>query len=260
VSQAINHHNDQVFLLIDPTITVTETGSTTGYFNFGGTYDATGKWTQMPVDILNVNIAGLLNPSLIPVEILKTQQVTPTQTLPGLKFICAKPLPDSQCTQQNACGCTANDFAAIVTQDELTGVTNQSVALSTIDPARYQYITFKLLQGPQQPGTGPVSTAYSVSDGTINGMSTSNGTSYSVSYAHGFSLAGLGGNLNITATNTFEYGQTQTVGTANGKSHSADVTLGTSDVGCSEYVDVYEDTTYHTFAYTLSQAPPSNCQ
>lgn len=66
--------------------------------------------------------------------------------------------------------------------------------------------------------------------------------------------------LDITATETFEYSQTQTAGVQNGKAHTATVTLGTSDVGCFEYVDIYEDTIYHTFAYALSQPAPSNCQ
>jgi hypothetical protein len=85
------------------------------------------------------------------------------------------------------------------------------------------------------------------------------GTSYSVGFSHGFNLSGPF-SLHITATNAFAYSQTQTAGTSNGQAHTATVTLGTSDVGCSEYVDIYEDTTYHTFAYALSQPPPANCQ
>lgn len=254
-----------MFLLIDPTINVTETidqaGEPADYFSFGGTYDATGTFSQgPPEDILNVNIAGLLNPQLIPLEVLQTQNPTPTSTLPGLKFICANPLPDNDCTQTNACGCTAADFAPIVAQDELANDSNQSEALSSIGSARFVYVTDEPLEGPQQSGTGPVSTQFGLSDSNISGYSTSNGTSYGVSYKHGWSVSGAGASLSVSSSNGFTFSNTQTAGTTNGQAHTATVTLGTSDVGCQEYVDVYEDTTYHTFAYALSEPPPSNCQ
>jgi hypothetical protein len=89
----------------------------------------------------------------------------------------------------------------------------------------------------------------------------SNGTSYSVGYSHTFGTGGSGTfNLGVKFGDTFTYSQTQTAGISNGTAHTAAVTLGTSDVGCQEYVDIYEDTTYHTFAYALSQPAPANCQ
>jgi hypothetical protein len=266
VSQAMDHSQDQVFLLIDPSISVTQTGAgaggtAAGFYSFGPSLDATGKFANgVPPDILNVNIKGLKNPSLIPLEILEPQVITPGTTLPGLSFICAHPLPPSQCTQQNACGCTPQDFAPIVAQDELANTTNQTVQPSSVDPARFVYITNEVLQGPQQSGSGPVTINYSLSDSTMSEHSTSNGTFYGVSYSKTFGFSGAPFTINITATSSFQISQTQTVGESNGTSHTGDLTLGTSDVGCFEHVDIYEDTTYHTFAYALPQAPPANCQ
>ena len=261
VIQAIDHTQDQVYLLIDPSVTVTQNGASSGFYSFGGSPDATGYGAAgPPPDIINVNIAGLQNPSEIPLEILEPQVPSPGVTLPGLSFICANPLPADECTQQNACGCTAADFAPIVAQDELANVTDQATAPSSVDPARFVSINNPIsLQGPQQSGAGPVKNNYSLSDSTLAATTTSTGTSYGESFSHGFSIAGPF-TLGITSTDSFTFSQTQTAGESNGTTHTGTLVLGTSNVGCSEDVDVYEDTTYHTFAFALPQEAPANCQ
>jgi len=261
VSQGINHTQDQMYLLVDPSVTVNQTGAASGAYFLGPSLDATGNFGSggTPPDIINQNIAGLETPSSISLNYLLPQVPLPGTTLPGLAVICANSLPPSQCTQQNACGCTSADFAQIVSTDELANVTDQSTPPSSIDSARYVYVDYLPLEGPQQQGTGPVSTTYTVSDSSMSSETTSNGTSYSVGYSHDFGFTGLF-TLSIKDSKTFTFAQTQTAGTSNGLAHTATVTLGTSDVGCFEYVDVYEDTTYHTFAYALSQPAPANCQ
>lgn len=258
--QAIDHNQNQVYILIDPSITVTQTGSTTGVYSFGGSLDSTGFGVgATPPDIVNVNIAGLKTPSLIPLSILEPQVPSPGVSLPGLSFVCANALPASQCTQQNACGCTAADFAPIVAQDELAGLTNQSIAPSSVDSKRFFYINSISLQGPDQQGAGPVKNTYSLSDSSVSSTTTSDGSSYGVSYSHNFGPKGPF-TLGITSTTSFTYALTQTAGETNGTAHVGTTTLGTSDVGCFEYVDVYEDTSYHTFAFSLPQAAPASCQ
>lgn len=263
VTQAMDHTQDQVYLLVDPSFTVTQTGSASGSYAIGASLDATGSFgsSGTPGDVINMNIAGFKNPvtAPMPLEYLEPQVPQPGTTLPGLSIICANPLPPSQCTTQNACGCTSTDFAPIVVQDELTNDTVDSTPPSSIDSSRYVYVGYELLEGPPQSGGAPVKFTYSVSDGYMSSETLSNGTSYSVGYSHGFNVNGPF-SLQITATNAFTYTQTQTVGTTNGTAHTSTVTLGSSDVGCQEYVDIYEDTTYHTFAYALSQPAPSNCQ
>lgn len=259
--QKIDHTQDQIYLLIDPTIKVTQTGYAAGYYQIQPSVDATGQFTNgVPPDILNVNIAGLNNPSLIPLAILEPQVRQLGTTLPGLSFICAHPLPKAQCTSQNACGCTSADFASITPQDELRTDTNDSTQPSTIDPVRYVFITSLALEGPQQQGGGDVQNAYTVSDSNISGYSTSNGKDYGVTLQHGWHLPLPDFTLGFESESSLTYSQTQTVGTSYGTAHEASITLGTSDVGCYEYVDVYEDTTYHTFALALSEPAPPECQ
>ncbi|MGB9123842.1 MAG: hypothetical protein WCE73_24720, partial [Candidatus Angelobacter sp.] len=62
----------------------------------------------------------------------------------------------------------------------------------------------------------------------------------------GFSLFGAG--LTLSTSNSFSWSNSMSTGTANGTSHSAAVTLGSSSVGCDETINIYEDTVYHTFA------------
>jgi hypothetical protein len=141
----------------------------------------------------------------------------------------------------------------------LANVTNQATAPSSIDSARFVYIDNVAMQGPQQQGAGPVKTTYALSDSTVSSETTSNGSGYSVGYTHAF-LIPSDMTLGISATNVFGFTQQQTAGTTNGSAHVGTATFGTSDVGCFEYVDVYEDTTYHTFAFALPQAAPASCQ
>ncbi len=261
--QKMDHTQDQIYLLVDPTVTVTQTGSASGTYALGPSVDATGNFPNgtVPADILNSNVAGFRNPTQIPLNWLESQIRYSGTTLPGLKSICANPLPDSECTSQNACGCTAADFAQLIPQDELANVTSDTTSPSSIDSNRYVLVTSLFLQGPEQQGAAPVKNPYTVTDSNMSLETLSNGTSYSVGYDHKFGYGGTGPfGLQITATDTFTYSQTETAGTSTTTGHTAQVTLGTSDVGCGEYVDVYEDTIYHTFAYALPQAAPSNCQ
>ncbi len=259
--QNIDHNDDVVFLLVDPSVTVNQTGASSGSYVIGPSPDATGYGsTGAPPDILHGNITGFKDPTQIPLDYLEPQVRSQTTTLPGLDMICANSLPPSECTPQNACGCTSSDFTGIVAQDELANDTNQVTPPSSIDGQRFMYIGADLLDGPQQAGSGAVTNTYSISDSTVTSQSMSNGTSYSTGFTHGWSLSGpFGLSFSGSGSSKFTYSQTQTVGVQNGTAHTATVTLGTSDVGCQEYVDIYEDTTYHTFAYSLPQTPPSNC-
>src|SRR6185437_10003838 len=107
VSQPVDHSQDQFFLWLNPQITFKSGNNTSASYSVGTT-------NGQPMDIVNVNAAGLENPSLIPLSILLPQTIQPGVVGPGLANICANPLPPDQCTQANACGCVPSDFAPIL--------------------------------------------------------------------------------------------------------------------------------------------------
>lgn len=212
------------------------------------------------MDIVNVNVAGLQNPSEIPLSVLLPQTVQPGVTLPGLANICAHPLPPNQCTQANACGCVPSDFAAILAADPLIG-SSQTTPPSQIDSARFALVDSQILEGPQQQGGAPVLNSFNQSDSSLQSQTEtetqSNSVSYSTSSGVGISFLFT---LTITNTNIFTFTQTESQGVQNGSAHQATVTLGSDKIQCFEHVDIYEDTVYHTFAFALPASPPASCQ
>lgn len=253
VSQPIDHSQDQFFLWLNPQVSFSSNSTS-------GTNYSVGTVNNQPMDIVNVNAAGLQNPSLIPLSVLLPQTVQPGVTLPGLANICANPLPPNQCTQANACGCVASDFAAILAADPLINV-SQLTAPSSIDASRFVFVNSQILEGPAQQGGGPVLNSFTESDSTLTSQteteSLSNSTSYTTS--SGFDIPFLF-TLTISNSSSFTFTTTESQGTQNGSAHQASVTLGSDKVACFEHVDIYEDTAYHTFSFALPAAPPVECQ
>lgn len=263
VSQDIDHSQDQFFLWLNPQITVNSsntgglrsvTSSTTA-----GTYSVSTVNNQ-PMDIVNVNVAGLQNPSLIPLSVLLPQTVQPGVVLPGLASICANPLPPNQCTQANACGCVPSDFTAILAADPLIGV-SELTPPSAVDSSRFVFVTSATLEGPQQAGGGTVLNGFNVSDSSLTSSTETERQSTSTSYSSsgGINIPFLF-TLTITNTSSFTLTNTESQGVQNGSAHQASVTLGSDKVGCDEHVDIYEDTAFHTFAFALPATPPTACQ
>jgi hypothetical protein len=256
-NQNVDHTQDQFFLWLNPETTVYQSGSTAAYY----TVENAGKGAN--TDIVNVNAAGLAKPTLIPVRVLQTQNPKPGLFLPGLKAICAHPLPDNQCTQANACGCVASDFTAILKEDPLIGV-SQTTPPTSVDNNRFVYVDYVTLQGPAQPGGGTVKQTFTQTDTTLQSYTNSLTHTYSTGFTSGWGWGvqegGTGFTMTLTNTNLFEWDETQSYGSSNGKGHTATVTMGSSKVACYEYVDVYEDTVYHTYSFAFPATPPQACQ
>jgi len=255
--QAIDHTQDQIFLWLNPQVTLTA-DIFTGAPN-GATYTV-GPPTGLPMDILNVNVAGLQNPSMIPLETLLPQTPEPGVTLPGLANICLHHLPPSECTQQNACGCVPSDFTAILAADPLIGK-SETTPPSQIGTNRYTLLTFEPLEGPQQQGAEPVRITYNITDSNVTSETFTQTTSETDSYTttSGINIPFLF-SFSMSNTDFFTWTNSQSEGGSSGTAHTATVTLGSSNVDCMVDVDIYEDTVYHTFAFAYAQTPPTNCQ
>jgi hypothetical protein len=262
VSQDIDHSQDQFFLWLNPQITLssTPTGGNPGGTSSNAASFSVGTVNGQPMDIVNVNAAGLQNPSLIPLAILLPQPIQPGVTLPGLASICANPLPPNQCTQANACGCVPSDFTAILAADPLIGV-SQLTPPSQIDSSRFVFVDSNILEGPQQAGVGPVFNSFTESDANVTSSTQTETQSTSTSYSTG---SGVGipmlFTLSVTFTKSFTLTSSESQGAQNGSAHQASVTLGSDKVACFEHVDIYEDTAYHTFSFALPASPPAACQ
>lgn len=253
VSQPIDHSQDQFFLWLNPQMTFSS------HPNIAPSYSV-GTVNNYPMDIVNVNVAGLQDPTKIPVTILQPQTLEPGITGPGLASICANPLPPDQCTQANACGCVASDFAPILAQDPLIGV-SELVAPSQIDSSRFVLVNTQVLEGPEQAGAGPVLNSFTETDSGVASQTNTESLETKTSYTteSGFNIPFLF-TLSITDTSSFTITTTESQGVQNGSAHSASVTLGSDAVGCFEHVDIYEDTAYHTFSFALPTAAPSQCE
>lgn len=253
VSQPIDHSQDQFFLWLNPQMTFSS------HPNISPSYSV-GTVNNDPMDIVNVNVEGLQDPTKIPLEVLKPQPLEPGITGPGLASICAHPLPPDQCTSANACGCVPSDFAPILAQDPLLGV-SELVAPSQIDSSRFVFVNTQVLEGPEQAGSGPVLNSFTESDSSVASQTNTESLQTSTSYTtgSGFDIPFLF-TLSITNTNSFTITTTESQGVQNGSAHSASVTLGSDAVACFEHVDIYEDTAFHTFAFALPAQAPPECE
>jgi hypothetical protein len=254
----VDHTQDQIFLWLNPAVTVTPTSITAGNYNLGTPTGSNGQ--PQPMDIINIPVTDLQNPSQIPLALLLPQSRTNSlgvtiSGLPGLASICRNPVP--QCTA-SPCGCVTSDFVAILAADPLIG-SGSNVPPSQIDPNRYKFITSESLQGPACVGCDDEKNIFTATDGTTTAETETDTFSYSVGYSvtSGFKLLGAG--FKVTDTNTFTWTNSESVGMSDGTSHSASVTLASSSVDCVETVNVYEDTVYHTFAFAPNATPPAAC-
>lgn len=260
-SQNIDHTQDQIFVLLNPAVYLYKTGPNSALYT-PSFYLTSGE--QVYGDVMNSNVYAFQNPSQMGTLYLEPQQLA-FGTYPGFEHICANALPPAQCTDANACGCLPSDFATIVAQDPMVGI-NQTVAPTSVNNNRFVSLGQSLtLEGPQQSGSGPVTESYSIDDSNMQSTTESQKQDYSVGFVSGFgwnspTFLGFGTGFSINNKQSFEWSQTQSSGIFNGLSHTAQVILGSTNVGCLEYANVYEDTVYHTFVFDLQSAPPSPCQ
>jgi len=105
----VDHTQDVFFLWLNPQAVVNQTGQSSGTFAIGTPSLQNGE--PEPMDIIDVSVAELSNPSLIPVGKLGPQTVNGVSGLPGLSSLCAQPAQ-----------CTPNDFATIVNFDSVIAI------------------------------------------------------------------------------------------------------------------------------------------
>jgi len=251
VANSVDHSQDQFFIWLNPMVIVTPTGPNSANYSLATPIGSNGQ--PEPMDVVNINVKDLQNPSLIPIGVLQPQTVDMVSGLPGLADICANPVPNCNSAP---CGCVGSDFTAVLATDPLISISSQTTQPNQIDPSRYSFIESQTLEGPQCDGCDPLINSFTQTDSQSVSETLGQSLSYSVGYkvTSGFSLFGSG--LTLSKTNTFSWTDAMSTGSANGTSHSAAINLGSASVDCDESVNIYEDTVFHTFALAPANVSP----
>ncbi len=289
-----NHDNDEILVWLNPQVSVETINDVPASYSVASQPSSSGQ-IQPPDIIyiaagtLLANASGhttvdprLLDPQVFPSEIDGTEV-----TLSGLAAVCKQvnlqEYQNSACTLGDQCGCQASDFTGIVAQDPLlnyagtgnpypgtvspleadaSGAINCESPTPT-DDCRYvpvpqtsgsSQIEYQALQGPQCSTCNNYPNTYTQTDATtmtqtLGGMnSDSVGTSVTLK-------GGIGAEVSLTISNTLTWQTNESTGTSSGTGNSQTVTLNSATQGCSENVNVYEDTVYHTFVF---QEPTNN--
>lgn len=200
--------------------------------------------------------------------------------------------PQQVCTQANQCGCTPSDFATIMKTDPLLNYNNTTYTANpgngTTTPLAVDALATTsgpgsgaTICGEDQPDgyvipagsncryiivpeagsnipqvellNGAQSITYTQSDSAASSFTTT------ASQAYNTGISFQVGNLlsSLKTQDTWTWTDTEGVGTSTGGTNSMNLTLKTSTAGCSENVNIYEDTVYHTYVYQIPAG--NNC-
>ena len=261
-SDNLDHTKDQIFVWLNPAVTLTQTGPSTIAYSLGvPAADIGTDPNKTPVmDVVSATVAQLRDPTKMDVG----QLVPSTQdgvTVPGLLCLCKNAVPANTCTQslvgQNGCGCAASDFADIVAQDPFyqSGVAANATPLQVnqIFPNRFAYINTQLLDfGVQSTYTvddkNTTQTTYTTKQ--MDTVSWSQGSTFTI--PGGFTIGLKNGN-SWTWTDTMETTKTNTL------DHTMTAFLNSTNAGCYSNVDIFMDTVFHTFVFVPDSVSSSAC-
>ncbi len=231
-SNRVDHSQDRFFLWLNPLVTVYQTGTSTGRYTLTTP-------SGVPMDIIDVSVAELENPALIPPWKSGPQTRSGYTGLPGLSVL------------------TADDMKTILASDPLISV-DPAISPASIDAGRFVYIESQPLEGPDYQGADPVFYSFTVTDAQVKSSVNTESASYNVGFSVGGGIDVFGlFTLKVNEADSFDWTNATSVGITDGISHQASVTLGSLTVGCYESIDIYEDTIYHTFSFV--QAPSAGC-
>ncbi len=278
----IDHTQDVLTIWLNPQITITNFDDT-GYESSNIQY-TTGNAAYNPnsgsavngdaiaigdMSAISVTVSELQNPTTL----LPSQLVSRTNSdgtiVPGLLILCPLRVPESECTPAeaaaNACGCTPADFAFLVQQDPFfnPNIANHTIAgINAADPNDERFV-------PVLDSSGG-DLEVPIQSGVVNNVSLTDtyNTSTTLSYASsgsdamtfGFNVSGsTAGNFGINDTDKWTFTDTEAFGETNGSAHTQALTLATSNSSCYEYVNIYEDTVFHTFVFDNGSNAPNPC-
>jgi hypothetical protein len=222
---------------------------------------------------INVTVAALQNPTtLLPSELVSRTN-SDGNVVPGLLSLCANRIAESQCTsaaaQSNACGCTAADFTSLVQQDPFfdPAISNPTIAnINAADPNNARFVP--VLDENGNDLMLPIQSGLTQNVSLTDAYNTSETYSKTVSKKDGISIEYKSSNA-ATSDNPLNFdwkdsasvtwSLTESSGTSQGTSHTQSLSLQTTNSNCYEYVNVFEDTVFHTFVFANGSDAPNPC-
>ena len=279
---AINHNQDLFLLWLNPAVSITVTGSTTASYGIGTQSESNN--TSEPVDIVNVSAEAIegnyQGMTTVPLAALVPQYdaATGNYDLPGVASICAHPLPVTQCTQANQCGCVPSDFSEILAQDPLLNYSTSesplnadiSGASTCMNPngntdCRYVRVmdvqaatqVTAQLEGPQCNTCDAITNIFDQSDVSQTVQSLSGSSSISVGYIMKTDVGLLDNGFSLSSATNFTWTDSESQGKITGTADQMHVVLSSSTQDCYEAIPIFEDTVYHTFVFVQPLGDPS---
>jgi hypothetical protein len=234
----------------------------------------------VPGSVTQANPAGVTSVPLSDLEQQAIAGISGNSYMPGMAAICKNQsyYPNNCSGDPNGqCGCVPSDFAAILATDPLLNYPNQQYAgtdspleadslATTTGPgsgpticgenpvpanSNCRYVIVPIETGSTTPQisqlTGGGKDQYQQSDATSSTLTTGSGWSYNV----GLSIQ-VGPLISqLKRQYTWTWADTESTGTTTGEANTMTVNLQTTTTDCTENVNIFEDTLYHTFVFQV---------
>jgi hypothetical protein len=286
---AINHQQDLFIIWVNPAVVVYQTGATSVAYAQGTQLQTAGdpkpgqpEGYQRQVEVIAQqmmpNAKGL---TTVDIEDLEPYTTPDNEVLPGLAGICAnQAYYPAHCSEDpnGQCGCTPNDFTAILAQDpvlsygptesplnaDTSGAAACGPCASSTASCRYVAVPSGLnsclplvetLKGPANPGGVIPQNPFTATDQNSTTTTLSEMQSLTVSSSQDQQFMPFGTGVSLRETNTWTWTDSESFGKINMNAHSMSVNFASGTVACDQEVGVFEDTRYHTFVF---QQPPGD--
>lgn len=277
----MNHGNDLFLVWLNPAISIMPVGPEMETYGVGTQSESSGA--SEPVDHVEVYanaMEGNGSQSTVAVGLLTPQydSLTGQQDLPGLAAICANPVYyPTNCSMQNQCGCTSQDFAGILARDpvlnygptanpmnantssqEECGMNSDGSLTTPSVGANCRYLPVPTTQGSDvqlaEPLLGPSCqsgcnmpvNSGTFSDSSMTTQTQSESQSYTVGNSWKVSLP-IGPSWMDMSTLTWT--DSESSGAINGYANTTSYSFASDTVDCVQTISIFYDAEYHTFVF-----------
>lgn len=281
----VSHIGDLFVIWTNPAVQIYQTGPQSIEYGLGTQPQTAGDPDPGSPQAYSVDEqvqAAAMQNGQVPFGALTPYTAPDGEKLPGLGNICASTqyYPNS-CTPANQCGCTSQDFAGILAQDLVLNYPATETPLdadgspsdycssgnpATTDNCRYIPVLTSekeplsvLLSGPDEPGLGSPVTPLSLTDMYQIATTQTTSTAQTVGFTYGYNFNPGGNGPTITTGTSFTWSNSQSSGEVNSTAHTMQGQLSSSTVSCYDFINVFEDTVFHTYLFQMTAPDSTSC-